>query len=362
MMKTNLLNPPYLYSSLTRIADLQVRPFDVISLPQKEWETGDYVVGEVLSPVPVNPKLELPNGRLASLLEGDRIIGAFGIRRATLEAVGEWQSIGEDGRMDNMTCAGLFGKVTSKSYLLPPLTSLQYQGHVMRNGEKVSMKGFVPTIPHRNYECPTIMIIGTSMSAGKTTSGRIIVHQLKQLGLKVVAAKLTGAGRYRDVLSMGDAGADFIFDFVDVGLPSSVAPPEEFRVLVRQLLSMMATKKPDVVVVEAGASPLEPYNGSVVLEELKPHICLTVLCASDPYSVVGVCQGFGFLPDLVTGIATSTSSGVELVKKLTGIPALTLSEPGSLVILTQLLKDKLGLTGEVPHPTPLRVGLPTLKN
>jgi hypothetical protein len=319
----------------------------VVSLSREQWETGDYVVGEVLSPVPPKATLELTNGRLGTLLPGDRIIGAFGIRRATLEAVGEWQSIEEDGRMDNMTCAGLFGKITSKSYLLPGITSLQYGGHVLRNGQKVSMKDFVPTIPHIDYDCPTIMIIGTSMSAGKTTSGRIIVHQLKQLGLKVVAAKLTGAGRYRDVLSMGDAGADNIFDFVDVGLPSSVAPPEEFRVSVRQLLSMIAAENPDVAVIEAGASPLEPYNGSVVLEELKKHICLTVLCASDPYAVVGVCQGFGFLPDLITGIATSTSSGVELVKKLTGIQALTLSESTALPILTQLLTDKLGLTNKV---------------
>jgi hypothetical protein len=346
-MKTNSLTFPYLYSSLTRISDLKLRPFDVISLPREEWETGDYVIGEVLSPVPPNATLELTNGRLGTLLPGDRIIGAFGIRRATLEAVGEWQSIEKDGRMDNMTCAGLFGKITSKSYLLSGITSLQYGGHVLRNGQKVCMKDFVPTIPHIDYDCPTIMIIGTSMSAGKTTSGRIIVHQLKQLGLKVVAAKLTGAGRYRDVLSMGDAGADNIFDFVDVGLPSSVAPPEEFRVSVRQLLSMIAAENPDVVVIEAGASPLEPYNGSVVLEELKKHICMTVLCASDPYSVVGVCQGFGFLPDLITGIATSTSSGVELVKKLTGIQALTLSESTALPILTQLLTDKLGLTKKV---------------
>ncbi len=346
-MKTNLFNPPYLYSSLTRISDLQVKPFDVVSLPRKQWDTGDYVMGEVLSPVPPYAKLELTNGRLGTLLESDRIIGAFGIRRATLEAVGEWQSIGEDGRMDNMTCAGLFGKITSQSYLLPTLTSLQYRGHVMRKGQKVTMKEFVPKTPYLPYDCPTIMIIGTSMSAGKTTSGRIIVHQLKQLGLKVVAAKLTGAGRYRDVLSMGDAGADYIFDFVDVGLPSSVAPPEEFRILVRQLLSRMAATNPDVVVIEAGASPLEPYNGSVVLEELKEQICFTVLCASDPYAVVGVCQGFGFLPDLVTGIATSTSSGVELVKKLTGIQALMLSESSDLSILTQLLKDKLGLKDKV---------------
>jgi hypothetical protein len=203
------------------------------------------------------------------------------------------------------------------------------------------MKDFVPNLPEIPYQCPTIMIIGTSMSSGKTTSARVIIHQLKQLGLKVIGAKFTGAGRYRDVLSMGDAGADNIFDFVDVGLPSSVVPPEEFRVSLRQLLTMIAQENPDVAVIEAGASPLEPYNGSVVLEELKGYICYTVLCASDPYSVVGVCQGFGFKPDLITGIATSTSSGVELVEKLTGIKALTLSELDALPVLTQLLTDRL---------------------
>ena len=48
------------------------------------------------------------------------------------------------------------------------------------------------------------------------------------------------------------------------------------------------------------------------------------------------------VPDLITGIATSTSSGVELVKKLTGIEALTLSEPSALPALSRLLQEKLG--------------------
>ena len=77
---------------------------------------------------------------------------------------------------------------------------------------------------------------------------------------------------------------------------------------------MIAAAVPDVVVAEAGASPFEPYNSSVVLEEIQNQICCIVLCASDPYAVVGVSQSFGLKPDLVTGIATSTSSGVELVK------------------------------------------------
>ena len=66
---------------------------------------------------------------------------------------------------------------------------------------------------------PVVLLIGTSMSAGKTTTGRIIVHELKRAGLRVAGAKFTGAGRYRDVLAFGDAGADTIIDFVDAACP-----------------------------------------------------------------------------------------------------------------------------------------------
>jgi molybdopterin-guanine dinucleotide biosynthesis protein len=331
----------YFFSSLTRISDLSASPFTVSRLPREGWATGDYVVTEVIPPVNAQARVELSNGRMAPLLAGDLIVGAFGIRRATLEIVGDWQSIGADERLDNLTTAGLFGRVTSKSYLLSPPTSLIYRGHVLRENEKVSMKDFVPSLPESAYHCPTIMIIGTSMSAGKTTTARIIIHQLKQLGLKVVGAKLTGAGRYRDILAMADAGADGIFDFVDVGLPSSICAPEAFRTSLRQLLTLIAAENPDVAVVEAGASPFEPYNGAIVLEEMRQQICLTVLCASDPYAVIGVSQSFGIQPDLISGTATSTSAGVELVEKLAGVKALTLWERDSLPELRELLQEKL---------------------
>ena len=48
----------------------------------------------------------------------------------------------------------------------------------------------------------------------------------------------------------------------------------------------------------------------------------TVLSASDPYAVTGVTSAFGNRPDLVTGLATSTPAGIELVEKLSGIKAL----------------------------------------
>lgn len=328
---------------MTRIADLEDRPFEVRPLPREQWETGDYVVGEVISPSGNHLVIELPTGRMMEVMEGDLVVGAFGVRRATLEAVGEWQSIGEDGVMEAMTEGGLLGRVTSQSFLSPPMASMTYQGHVVRDNQKVCMQDFVPDIAEVNYHCPTVMVVGTSMSCGKTTSIRSIISQLKRLGLKVVGVKFAGAGQYHDILSMKDAGADAIFDFVDVGLPSTVCPEEQFRGSIQKLLAQIAAEKPDVVVAESGASPLEPYNGSVVLDEIKEQIRCTVICASDPYSVLALIKSFGVYPDLISGIATSDSAGVELVEKLTGVKALSLPQRESLPQLQKLLQEKLGL-------------------
>ena len=205
------------------------------------------------------------------------------------------------------------------------------------------MSDFAIRSSHGSFNVPTILLVGTSMSAGKTTTGRLIVHELQGMGFKVIGAKLTGAGRYRDILSFRDAGADAVFDFVDAGLPSTVEPESVFREAIRPLLHHIDSLKPDFLVAEAGASPLEPYNGAAAIEELNHNVRCTVLCASDPYAVVGVEKAFGLVPDLVTGPATSTSAAIDLVKKLTGVPALNVMDPDCTVPLRETLRQTLGV-------------------
>lgn len=331
------------FASLTRNSDLEERSFSVGPVSRQEWQSGDYVVGEVVSPPNRLSRIELPTGRMVEVVEGDLVVGAFGVRYATLEAVGGWQGIGQDRMMEALTGAGLFGKSTSRSALLPPMLSLLYKGHVMVHNEKTTMQDFVPPAPENIFDLPVVLLVGTSMSAGKTTTAKVVVRQLKKAGLKVVGAKLTGAGRYRDILSMQDAGADHIFDFVDAGLPSTVLPPSDFRKLLRNLLSRIAAMEADVLVAEVGASPLEPYNGATAIEELGDHIRCTILSASDPYAVTGVTKAFGNRPDLVTGLATSTHAGIELIEKLSGIQALNVLDPASHPKLSSILEKTLGL-------------------
>jgi len=337
------MKPRHFFTSLTRISDLPEVPFSVEPLSRREWKTGDYVVGEVASPPNSLSRIELTSGRMVEVVEGDLIVGAFGVRYATLETVGGWQGIGHDRLMETLTGAGLFGKATSRSALLPSLLSLVYKGHVLVEGKKATMRDYVPDVLGREFGLPVVLLVGTSMSAGKTTSAKVIVRLLKEAGLAVVGAKLTGAGRYRDILSMQDAGADYIFDFVDAGLPSTVISEKEYRQSLRNLLSRMAAVEADIVVAEVGASPLEPYNGAAAIEEIGPNVRCTVLSASDPYAVTGVTSAFGNRPDLVTGLATSTQAGIELVEKLSGIRALNVLDRHSLPKLRSILEHTLDL-------------------
>lgn len=331
----------YVLGSLTRIANLDTVPFTVEKYPSPEWATGDYVVGMVTDASGYSG-IELSNGRHMDVARGDLVVGAFGVRRATLEITGSWREIDDEGVMHSLTSAALFGQVESRSTLVDRPLTLEYQGHIAREGQKVAMQDFVSPVEDGPFALPTVLLVGTSMSAGKTTAARIVTRRLKGMGLNVVAAKVSGAGRYRDVLSIQDAGADWVFDFVDVGLPSTVVPTDEYRTAVRQLLNRMKEPPADVAVVEIGASPLEPYNGAIAVEELQAARVMTILCTSEPYAVLGLEDAFEMLePDLVTGVATNTAAGEALLDQLTDRLVFNIRNPDTHDRLDALLRDRI---------------------
>ena len=335
--------PRYFFTSVTRCSDLWRRPFEVAVLPRERWRAADFVVAEVIGAPNELYRCETKTGRIAQLLPGDRVVGAFGERQATLEGVGSWKAIGEDGEMAGLTGAGLLGKAISTSLLMPPFMRLRYLGHVLRGGAALNMADFVAPVPGEGSVVPIVLVIGTSMSAGKTSSARVIIRELRALGLDVAGAKITGAARYRDILSFRDAGADVVFDFVDEGLPSTVCPQDLFAAALDRLLARISACAPDVAVIEAGASPLEPYNGATALARIRSATRMTLLCASDPYAVVGVQAAFGLTPDLVSGPAANTTAAVALVRRLAGVPALNLLDTEARAPLRAMLVEKLGL-------------------
>lgn len=334
-------------ASTTRISDLDARPFALEALPRIAWAEGDYVGAELLDGPGTPYLVEGANGRMVEAVPGDVLVGALGRRAATLEITGDWRAVGEDLVLHPLTPAGVFGRVTSAAVSLPALPAVRYRGHVLRDGRRCTMADFAWAPGGGATEgapAPAVLIIGTSMDAGKTVAAKAIVRRLKERGVRVAGAKLTGVARYRDILAMADAGADVIADFVDGGLPSTVAEEATYVDALGRVLGKLAAARPDVIVAEAGASPMEPYNGAAAVRRLGPDVRCTVLCASDPYAVVGVMSAFGTRPDLVSGRATSTEAGVALVERLTGILALNLLDPRSGDALDEVLDLHLGAT------------------
>jgi hypothetical protein len=329
-------------TSITRNAGLAARPPEELEVAREQWRTGDLVFTEVLASGPVPYGIEAPSGRSVEVLPGDVVIGALGRRAATLEAVGDWRAVGDDRVMQTLTSAGLLGKCTSASLPPPLMADVRYLAHAARDGAPLNMGDFVRDVPQRSLEAPVVLIVGTSMDSGKTVAAKAIVRVLKRMGLRVVGAKLTGVARLRDVLAASDAGADEVFDFVDVGLPSTVVAAARYEEALGRLLSLIAGAVPDVVVAEAGASPLEPYNGEVAMRMLRERVACTVLCASDPYAIVGVMSAFGLEPTLLSGRATSTEAAIDLIHKLVGIEALNLLDHRSHPRLAEILRERLG--------------------
>lgn len=339
------MSPHYFFSSVTRNSDLWLEPFEVKPLAMEHWDTGDFVAGRAIGKRNRLYRCETKTGRMADMVRGDLLIGALGQRQATLEGVGDWRAVGEDLELEALTGAGLLGKATSISPMLPELMRLRYLGHVTRNGEKLAMRDFIEPVEPRKLEIPLVLLIGTSMSAGKTTSGQVAIRALTYMGLRVVAGKLTGAARYRDILKFRDAGATEIFDFVDAGLPSTVCPEPLYREALDLMISRIAACEADAVVAEAGASPLEPYNGDVVVDVLREQTRFTILCATDPYAALGVQTAFRerLSADIVSGPASNTDAAVELVRELTGLPALNLLDRRNYPLLVDMLKQALGM-------------------
>ncbi|MGB5238262.1 MAG: hypothetical protein WBM43_06850 [Flavobacteriaceae bacterium] len=333
----------YIYTSLTRISDLKDGSFTIKQIDRSQWGLGDYIVSKIIDPGSNILSLELPSGRMRGVIGGEWIIGALGERFATLEATGTWKRVGEDLKMNVLTAAGLMGKLTSKSVFIPNMMEVVYKGHLFRAGQKLNMDHFVEESPELPFTTPVVLLVGTSMSAGKTTAARIVTNLFKMAGYKVVGAKLSGAGRYKDILAIKDVGADAVFDFVDVGLPSSICPRERYRSKLRHLMNKIAGVRADVAVVEIGASPLEPYNGDLAIEAIQDQIKCIILCASDPYAVYGLMKAYNLSPDIVTGITSNTLAGIQMVERLCKVKALNVIDSNTSSELKEIISAKTSL-------------------
>jgi len=281
-------------------------------------------------------QLELTSGRMATVRQGDIVVGALGHRKALLGYSGHLPVTLDVGSVVQiLNIGGVLGICDSANPDVGAPFDCEVLGTVLHFpylAERIGVPARVgagklnadAVLETRGV--PVVALAGTCMDSGKTAAACAIVGRLRHLGLHVAACKATGVSLRRDILAMEDAGAAETMIFSDLGVVTTTA--DNGPALTRALLSALALHEPDVIVIELGDGLLGAYGVEAILSDdsIRAAFTALVLCANDPVAAWGGCkilrEQYGIEPAVVTGPATDNAVGVEQIQVRMSVPAI----------------------------------------
>ena len=324
--------------TLDKIASSTARlglPRDVELSPHIEAKEGNVLAVRALMEKSIYDRLELVNGRMAKINKGDVMAGTLGYRRALKGFVGtipESLHVGDTIHVLNL--GGVLGLCVGQNPDVGSPLEVEVLGAVlMDDGEPANIKR--NSLPPRDElgDCPPLVVVaGTCMSAGKTAAASEIVKRFANAGHRVAAAKLAGVACLKDTLDMEDHGAFATLSFLDCGLPST-AHVTDLAPYARAILSDLAAKKPDVIVVELGDGILGDYRVGTFFEnaDLLRATKAVVMCANDLVAAWGaqkLLEEWGIPITVVSGPVTDNQTGTEYIRDELKLPAANAKSDG----------------------------------
>jgi len=316
-------------------------------------EEGVLVAVRVLNNKARYNQLELTSGRMATVNQGDVIVGALGHRKALRGYSGHLPTNLEVGdSIQLLNIGGVLGMCDSANpdvgapfecEVLGTVLHFPYLGERIGVPARAGSSQLDEAAALDTQGVPVIALAGTCMDSGKTAAACAIVGRLRHRGLHVAACKATGVSLRRDILTMEDAGASDTMIFSDLGVVTTTA--ENGPALTRSLLSALAKREPDVIVLELGDGLLGAYGVEAILSDelIRDAFTAVILCANDPVSAWGGARllrdSFSIEPAVVTGPATDNAVGVDQIMERLSIPAINALSNG--VALGDLVADLL---------------------
>lgn len=251
-------------------------------------QAGDLVLARV-EVIGQHARLEGPTGRRAKLYPGDEIVVAYGARYAPDQFEAEVPA--DLSPCDLVAGGGVASRVLSRHAKINRATRITPIG-LLADGQaqvlNLSRFALSPTV--RPVAYPTVIAVaGTSMNAGKTTSAAGLIHGLSRAGLRVAGIKVTGTGSGGDLWSMADAGAEWTFDFTDMGhaTTAGLAIPVVEQI-VTGLIQHVAALGSDIVVVEVADGVFQQETAGLLQSPLfRRQIDGIVFAAGDALGAVG---------------------------------------------------------------------------
>lgn len=291
---------------------------------------GDVIVVQALEEHEKYGELELIDGALSKINNGDLIIGVLGERKALAGIVGIVPSkVKNDNILHILNIGGVIGKAVSwnKDFVKSPIP-VKIIGNVMVKDKKLNVHDCIQKLDTTlEKTVPLIVVMGTAMNVGKTTATTNIISALtKKLKLNVVAAKLTGVAAQKDILAMKKAGAKEVVSFLDVGISSTINHHGLVVPAAKTLLNKLSSKKPDIIVVELGDGIIGWYGVDKLLNnsELANAMHFKIMCAHDLVGAKGAYDMFKELNltiDYFAGPVTNNTAGTDYLENNLKVPS-----------------------------------------
>ncbi len=324
--------------------------------PLQKPNFGDLALCQVVS-VGANTFIENSVGCNMSIFPGTVFVGCFAPRYALDEFEGRVPTVLDEGsEVALLNRGGTIGEVVSRNSNHKAPTMVRVLSFFKdRHGRVANLKNFGKRSSSNPFTEPSdrtlIVVVGTSMNSGKSSTAKAITYGLTATGHNVVAAKATGQGARRDVLLMKAAGATHICDFTDFGYPSTYMLEQgEMKRLFWKIYNDLYARAGEggFMVIELADGILQRETAMLLRDPLVSQRIghLVFSCCDSLSAVAGVealRKQFGLETTAISGPAANSELGLKEVAQFLGaFPAFNNMVMDSKLISSFLTKPRPG--------------------
>lgn len=279
-------------------------------------------------------RLELVNGRRAKLHVGDEILVCYGNRYATDQFESLVPQSLEPCRL--VAAGGIASALVSRHRSTRMPTEIRPAGLVCDlDGRPCNVRDWA-VMPIRSGQrailprSHVIVVVGSGMNAGKTTTVASIVRACRAAGLPAAAVKLTGTGAGGDMWTYLDAGAAAVFDFTDAGHASTAGASLEELLAVSETLLGHASGHARIIVAEIADGLLQAETAALIASEaFRRQFDSLVFAAADAMAAlagVSYLTALGLRPAAVSGLLTASPLAAREAGAAVDVPVLSIDD------------------------------------
>jgi hypothetical protein len=309
---------------------------------------GDLVLAEVQD-LGRHNRMEIRTGLTMHLFPGDYIVGAFGNRYATdqYEAYVPLRPVEE---CDLLSVGGVCGEVASQHVSMVDPTRLRIVGLVSdEHGRTINQRtfGLTPHALDERFEnsAEVILVLGSSMNSGKTTTAGTLARALSRANFSVAAGKITGTAAGKDGRFYEACGARPVLDFTSAGYPSTyMLALEELLGVYESILGNLRASNPDYIILEI-ADGVFQRETRMLLESAEfrrsaDHVFFAAGDSLSAESGVRLVREYGLPLRATAGSITQSPLASREAEEALGMPCMSIER-----IMDGTLKEVLG-TGQ----------------